>query len=263
MRRTGDCAVCLKELSDVHNTDDGVARFMHSAHGPPWEWACRHIFCWPCIERLCQRDMRCPICRRVAPQWVGRWQRVGEVAPRSVASIIEPFVEAAEVAAATQVSSGVAGDETTADVEQTLAILKAGRTRVRTRTTRADNLHRKCDAREMHVALDASMDVAVRDAVQGLAIRRNVQPWEVLAAFVYHVAERCDQRVRKLPVGAPRVPPPSYTASGRAIRGQVALLDNCWDDLTAVLSQDKAADASFRCYVNELNHGGRIINGRL
>ena len=62
VRRTGDCAVCLKELSDVHNTDDGVARFMHSAHGPPWEWACRHIFCWPCIERLCQRDMRCPIC---------------------------------------------------------------------------------------------------------------------------------------------------------------------------------------------------------
>ena len=55
------CTICHEELSGID-----VARLLSQADGPPWCWACSHIYCAPCLLKSLAKPPcvgKCPVCR--------------------------------------------------------------------------------------------------------------------------------------------------------------------------------------------------------
>ena len=114
-----ECCICMDALSD-HGS--ALARLLVCATGPPWQFACTHVFCGRCLRAAVGRSHKCPLCRSQATAWYE--VRSSGVAVHAAAHNISEAVDAAVSVAqeslrharAEAEATGRAGEEAAAEV---------------------------------------------------------------------------------------------------------------------------------------------------
>ena len=180
-RADDECCICMDALSD-HGS--ALARLLVCATGPPWQFACTHVFCGRCLRAAVGRSHKCPMCRSQATAWYEVRSSGGAVhaAAHNISEAVDAAVSVAQEslrhARAEAEATGGAGEEAAAEevwsAEGELRVLRRCAGALQARETRRSKAARKVRRHAEAVGAEDAAVAALQSTLEEAATARRV-----------------------------------------------------------------------------------------